>query len=185
MPAPLRGAASRVSLTLFHAPPAELRRKLALGRVGRTQASVRKDRVLPRRQRLDTSPIVSDPRLSFPKKEDGAEGQGRAPAARRDERLTGAGSPRPAEQIGTERTLAFGKARGTGLYRPSSLIHVADAAPYLHDGSVASLEDLLGRARLSADHRGPRGVGPVPGHRYGLAPDDDARADHIAHLQTR
>ena len=76
-----------MQLALFHAPPAERRRKPAPGRVGRTQASVRKDRVLPRRQRLDTSPIVSDPRLSFLKKEDGAAGQGRAPAARHDERL--------------------------------------------------------------------------------------------------
>ena len=85
-----------MQLALFHAPHAERRRKPAPGRVGRTQASVRKDRVLPRRQRLDTSPIVSDPRLSFLlKKDDGAAGQGRAPAARHDERLDARREPQP------------------------------------------------------------------------------------------
>ena len=75
-----------MQLALFHAPPAERRRKPAPGRVGRTQVSVRKDRVQPRRQRLDTSPIVSDPRLSFLKKDEGPAEQGRAPAARHDAR---------------------------------------------------------------------------------------------------
>ncbi|MEM6295848.1 MAG: c-type cytochrome [Myxococcota bacterium] len=98
---------------------------------------------------------------------------------------TGAGTPRPAKRIGTEPTLAFGKARGTGLYRPSPLIRVADAAPYLHDGSVGSLEALLGRERLEDDYQGPRGVGAVDGHRYGLGLEDDDRADLIAYLRTR
>src|SRR5690606_5636593 len=61
---------------------------------------------------------------------------------------TGAGEPIPAERVGTDRALAFGRARGTGLYRPAPLVRVADAGPYLHDGTVDSLEDLLDPARL-------------------------------------
>lgn len=87
---------------------------------------------------------------------------------------SGAGEPIPAGRVGTDRALAFGHARGTGLYRPAPLVRVADAGPYLHDGSVESLEDLLDPARL--EH--------TPGHRFATdrpAPERDAL---LAYLRT-
>jgi cytochrome c5 len=83
------------------------------------------------------------------------------------------GTPIDAATIGTDPTLAFGRARGTGLYRPSPLVRVADAAPYLHHGVVPTLDALLGPERFAADHPG----GPIPGHRFGTSlPADDRRA---------
>ena len=90
----------------------------------------------------------------------------------------GAGAPVDAHTIGTDPVLAFGRARGTGLYRPAPLQRVADAAPYLHHGVVATLDALLGPERLEPDYAGgARGPGPIPGHRYGTSlPADDRRA---------
>ena len=89
-----------------------------------------------------------------------------------------------ADRVGTHQGLAHGVARGTGRYRPAGLIRVADAAPYFHDGSVATLEDVLGRARLDASYRGPLGAGPAPGHEYGLDLGDDDRSALVAFLTT-
>lgn len=89
----------------------------------------------------------------------------------------------PAAVIGTDPALATGRGRGTGGYRVPPLIRVRDGAPYLHDGSVASLRELLSAARLDPGYRAGRlGPGPIPGHRAGtdLGPDD--RAALIAHL---
>jgi hypothetical protein len=87
---------------------------------------------------------------------------------------TGSGAPIPAEDIGTDPALARGTSRGTGLYRPAPLHRVAEAAPYLHHGVVASLEQLFDPARLTT----------IPGHTPGtdLAPAE--RADLIAYLRT-
>jgi hypothetical protein len=87
---------------------------------------------------------------------------------------TGSGAPIPAEDIGTDPALARGTSRGTGLYRPAPLLRVAEAAPYLHHGVVASLEQLFDPARLTT----------IPGHTPGtdLAPAE--RADLIAYLRT-
>jgi mono/diheme cytochrome c family protein len=78
------------------------------------------------------------------------------------------GEPVRAERVGTHPGLAEGLARGTGRYRPSGLVRVRDAGPYFHDGSVATLEDVLSRARLAPQYEGPLGTGAVPGHAYGL-----------------
>lgn len=97
---------------------------------------------------------------------------------------TGGGKPVPAERVGTDPTLALGHARGTGKYRPSPLLRVADAAPYLHHGAVATLEDLLDPARLREGYdRGTLGPGPVPGHAYGTDLSTDERADLVAYLR--
>jgi len=74
--------------------------------------------------------------------------------------------------VGTDRSLADGGARGTGRYRPPALLRVADAAPYLHDGTIKTLDELFGPARK------------VPGHRWGteLAPAD--RAALLDYLRT-
>lgn len=74
----------------------------------------------------------------------------------------------PAASVGTDPRLAQGKARGTGLYRPASLLGVSHAGPYFHDGSVATLQEVLNPARLRSDYTaGPLGPGPVPGHAFG------------------
>jgi mono/diheme cytochrome c family protein len=75
-----------------------------------------------------------------------------------------------AKAIGTDPALAMGKGRGTGKYRVPSLLAVRDGAPYLHDGTVPSLDALL-----SSDHRG---------HRAGSELSRDDRAALIAFLQT-
>ena len=87
---------------------------------------------------------------------------------------SGAGEPIPAERVGTDRALAFGRARGTGVYRPAPLVRVADAGPYLHDGSVATLELLLDASRLAH----------TPGHAFGSERSPDERAALLAYLRT-
>lgn len=96
----------------------------------------------------------------------------------------GGGAPVDAEVVGTDARLAFGGARGTGLYRPSPLVRVADAAPYFHDGTLGTLEDLLGEARLRPDYEHVGGVGAVVGHRYGTTLAHGERADLIDYLKT-
>lgn len=87
---------------------------------------------------------------------------------------TGAGDPIPAERVGTDRALAFGRARGTGLYRPAPLVRVADAGPYFHDGTVATLEQLLDADRLAQ----------IPGHAFGTERSAEQRAALLAYLRT-
>jgi cytochrome c5 len=82
------------------------------------------------------------------------------------------GLPIAAEKIGTDPVLAYGKARGTGLYRPAPLLGVAEAAPYLHDGTVATLEDLMDPKRT------------IPGHRYGVDLPKADRDALVAYLTT-
>lgn len=94
------------------------------------------------------------------------------------------GRPIAAATIGTNQNLAFGEARGTGLYRPSPLVRVREAAPYLHDGTLESLEALLGEERFEPSYANVRGVGAVQGHRYGMGLDPDARAELIDYLTT-
>lgn len=98
---------------------------------------------------------------------------------------SGSGTPIAATRVGTDENLARGTARGTGLYRPAPLTAVAGAAPYLHDGSVGTLEELLGRERLRETYVGPRGVGAVKGHAYGVDLPDASRDDLIAYLRSR
>lgn len=98
---------------------------------------------------------------------------------------TGSGPPMRARLVGTDPALAFGRARGTGLYRPAPLVRVADAGPYLHDGSVASLEQLLSTARFEPGYQGgARGPGSVLGHRFGTGLDEAERAALIDFLGT-
>lgn len=90
-----------------------------------------------------------------------------------------------AETVGTDPALARGEARGTGMYRTPSLLAVRDAAPYFHDGTVPTLEDVLSPARFDPGYAGnPRGPGPVPGHAYGMALRDFERSDLLAYLRS-
>lgn len=75
-----------------------------------------------------------------------------------------------ASSIGTDPALATGKGRGTGKYRVPALLGVRDGAPYLHDGTVASLDELLSPTRAA------------PGHRAGTTLSADDRAALIAYL---
>jgi cytochrome c5 len=95
------------------------------------------------------------------------------------------GAPVPADEVGTDRTLAFGRARGTGLYRPPPLVRVAEAAPYFHHGVLPSLQDLLGRERFDPQYaRGAHGPGAIEGHDYGTDLESSDRGALIAYLQT-
>jgi mono/diheme cytochrome c family protein len=91
----------------------------------------------------------------------------------------------PAETIGTDAALATGRGRGTGRYRVPSLVGVGEGAPYLHDGSVPSLAELLSPSRLSSSYTGGvRGPGPILGHRAGTDLGADERAALLAFLAT-
>ena len=90
-----------------------------------------------------------------------------------------------AARVGTDPALATGHGRGTGRYRPPSLIAVGTAGPFLHDGSLATLEDLFSTERLAPTYRGVHGVRAVPGHLWGTdwsAPD---RTAMLAWLRAR
>ncbi len=95
------------------------------------------------------------------------------------------GAPVDVAWVGTDPRLALGKARGTGKYRPPALLNVVDAAPYLHDGSVPSLEDLLGRERFAPSYSGsPLGPGPVAGHAFGVDLSPLQRAQLVEWLRS-
>jgi cytochrome c5 len=90
-----------------------------------------------------------------------------------------------ADRIGTDAALATSRGRGTGHYRVAPLLRVAAGAPYLHDGAVASLEELLSPARLQPDYAAGRlGPGPIPGHVAGTALAADEREVLLAFLAT-
>lgn len=84
----------------------------------------------------------------------------------------GGGDAWPAAQIGTDPALANGRARGTGRYRTPALLGLAASAPYLHDGSAASLAELLAPP-------------PGRGHGFGAQLDAADRAALIAFLASR
>ncbi|MEM9195041.1 MAG: hypothetical protein AAGF12_38060 [Myxococcota bacterium] len=94
------------------------------------------------------------------------------------------GQPVNAEQVGTDPGLSRGIARGTGRYRPSSLIRAAARGPYFHHGAVATLEDVVSPRRLADDYEGPLGRGAVPGHEYGLNLDATERETLLGYLRT-
>ena len=98
----------------------------------------------------------------------------------------GSGKPVAARRVGTDRALAYGRARGTGTYRPAPLIALTDAAPYLHTGEVATLADLLDPDRLESSYgQGVRGPGAVPGHPFGTDLPAADRSALVAWLQTQ
>lgn len=80
------------------------------------------------------------------------------------------GDPVALDRIGTHPELAEGHARGTGTYRPSPLVRVSDAAPYLHHGVVVDLVSLLSPDRSE------------PGHRFGTELSSEERAALISFL---
>jgi cytochrome c551/c552 len=92
--------------------------------------------------------------------------------------------------VGTDPGYTLKTRRGTGYYKVPSLKGVWYRGPFLHDGSLATLADVLDPRRVRDDYvpTGFRGAGvttkAVRGHEFGLdlAPND--RAALLAFLNT-
>lgn len=85
--------------------------------------------------------------------------------------------------VETDPDVALKTRKGTGLYKVPSLRGVWYRTRLLHDGSVASLEELFDPTRLRPNYEpkgwNPPGITgrPVPGHIFGLRlSDEDTRA---------
>lgn len=92
--------------------------------------------------------------------------------------------------VGTDPGLALDTRKGTGYYKVPSLKGVWYRGHYLHDGAVASLEEMFDPDRLSDAHE-PGGFVPpgvtkraIKGHEYGLDLTLEDRASLIAFLRT-
>lgn len=92
--------------------------------------------------------------------------------------------------VGTDPGLALQTRKGTGYYKVPSLKGLWYRGRYLHDGSVASLEEMFDPARLEAGHV-PGGFRPlaaqtraIPGHTFGLKLNPEQRRQLIAFLRT-
>lgn len=57
----------------------------------------------------------------------------------------------PTQSLGSDPQAANSRLRGTGAYKASSLIRIADGAPYLHDASVSSLQELVRQHPTASD----------------------------------
>jgi hypothetical protein len=92
--------------------------------------------------------------------------------------------------VGTDSNLALRTRKGTGYYKVPSLKGVWYRGLYLHDGSIASLEDLFSPDRLREDYvpsgfKGyPAGKRPIRGHDFGLKLSPDERTALISFLRT-
>jgi hypothetical protein len=92
--------------------------------------------------------------------------------------------------VGTDPGLALLTRKGTGYYKVPSLKGVWYRGHYLHDGSVASLEEMFDPDRLKSSHV-PGGWMPagakthaIQGHQFGLKLDAGEREQLIAFLRT-
>lgn len=104
-----------------------------------------------------------------------------------------AGAPTPdvlRVPVGTDPGLALQTRKGTGYYKVPSLKGVWYRGHFLHDGSVASLEEMFNPARLQETHS-PGGYRPpgqetkaIVGHEFGLQLSAAEREQLIAFLNT-
>jgi len=92
--------------------------------------------------------------------------------------------------VGTDPGLALKTRKGTGYYKVPSLKGVWYRGHYLHDGSVASLEEMFNPDRTKDTHV-PGGWSPsgtktwaIRGHEFGLRLAPEERAQLIAFLKT-
>jgi hypothetical protein len=92
--------------------------------------------------------------------------------------------------VRTDPGLALRTRKGTGFYKVPSLKGLWYRGHYLHDGSVASLEEMFDPGRLEDTHE-PGGFTPpdqprraIPGHRFGLELTPGERLNLIAFLRT-
>ena len=92
--------------------------------------------------------------------------------------------------VGTDPGLALDTRKGTGYYKVPSLKGVWYRGHYLHDGSVASLEEMFDPDRVKEWHvRGGwspsgTGTGAIEGHEFGLKLTAEEREQLIAFLRT-
>ena len=92
--------------------------------------------------------------------------------------------------VGTDTALALKTRKGTGYYKVPSLKGVWYRGHYLHDGSVASLEEMFDPERLSATHVPGEYTPPdkpqraLKGHEFGLKLKPEERKQLIAFLRT-
>jgi hypothetical protein len=92
--------------------------------------------------------------------------------------------------VGTDPGLALRTRKGTGYYKVPSLKGVWYRGHYLHDGSVASLEEMFDPDRIQETHL-PGGWRPlgtdtraIKGHEFGLNLKAEEREQLIAFLRT-
>jgi hypothetical protein len=92
--------------------------------------------------------------------------------------------------VGTDPGLALKTRKGTGFYEVPSLKGVWYRGRYLHDGSVASLEEMFDPGRTKDDHL-PGGWRPlgtsrraIHGHEFGLDLTGEEREQLLAFLKT-
>ncbi len=91
--------------------------------------------------------------------------------------------------VGTDAGLAMKTRKGTGFYKIPSLRGVWYRPRLLHDGSVASLEEMFDPRRLRADHVPGGWKGPgiakrtIPGHPFGLNLKAREKSDLLAFLR--
>jgi mono/diheme cytochrome c family protein len=92
--------------------------------------------------------------------------------------------------VGTDSNLALKTRKGTGYYKVPSLKGVWYRGRYLHDGSLASLEEMFDPDRLNDTHV-PGGWNPVGirtraviGHEFGLKLTPDEKKSLLAFLRT-
>jgi mono/diheme cytochrome c family protein len=92
--------------------------------------------------------------------------------------------------VGTDSGLATRTRKGTGFYKIPSLRGVWYRPALLHDGSVASLEEMFDPDRLKQDHIPGGWKGPgvtkraIPGHPFGLALNTDDKQALLAFLRS-
>jgi hypothetical protein len=92
--------------------------------------------------------------------------------------------------VGTDPGLALWTRKGTGLYKIPSLRGLWYRPRLLHDGSLASLEEMFDPARLRLDYvsKGwnPPGTTtrPILGHRFGLSLEPDDKTALLAFLRS-
>jgi hypothetical protein len=92
--------------------------------------------------------------------------------------------------VGTDPGLALKTRKGTGFYKVPSLRGVWYRPRLLHDGSIASLEEMFDAGRLNPDHVPGGWKGPgvtqraIPGHRFGLNLNPNERSALLVFLRS-
>lgn len=92
--------------------------------------------------------------------------------------------------VGTDADVALKTRKGTGLYKIPSLRGVWYRPRFLHDGSLASLEEMFDAARLDPNYE-PKGWNPpdisrraVSGHTFGLGLNSEEKVALLAFLRS-
>jgi hypothetical protein len=92
--------------------------------------------------------------------------------------------------VGTDPGYTMNTRRGTGYYKVPSLLGLWYRGPFMHDATLAKLEDLFDPARLHNDYV-PTGFKPhnvktkaVPGHEFGMELNKADKEALVAYLLT-